>query len=296
MSTHNKDTVFVACASDRNFVTPLTVMLKSLLVNFNNERKIVIYILTNDPKYFCRNKALRSLQTERAHIRFVHVSDESYRNMKITKNIITLAAYYRLSIPAVLPKELSKVIYLDSDLIVNTNIGELWDLDVEQNHILAVPEQGKNCLYVSSPFGLLMYKELGIDPSSKQFNTGVMLINLDKWREDNISRKVIEFLEQNKEKVRWWDQDGLNAVLAGKWKEIDHRWNLLTQIFYNPSWKDGPIKDKKKYEELINHPYIVHFNSPSKPWHWNSKHPYKYLYFYYFNMVVPRRHLINTIR
>ena len=290
----NKDTVFVACASDRNFITPMAVMLKSLLVNFNNNRKIVIYILTNDPKYFCRNKTLESLKTERVHIKVVYVSDKQFKKMKVSRRHITLATYYRLLIPTVLPKECRKVIYLDSDLIVNTDIGELWDLDIEQNYILAVQEQGKDALYVSSPSGLLMYEELGIDPSSKQFNTGVMLINLHKWREDNISQKVIEFIEQNKEKVRWWDQDGLNAVLAEKWGEIDHRWNLLTQIFSNPSWKDGPIKDKEKYEELINHPYIVHFNTPSKPWHRKNKHPYKYLYFRYLNMIVPPRRLINT--
>lgn len=294
MKNMNKSTIFVACASDRNYVTPLTVMLNSLLVNLNNERKIVIYILTNDLKYLRGNKALRSLQTKRTHIRFVYVSDKPYKKMKIKKNRITLAAYYRLSIPALLPKEHRKVIYLDSDLIVNEDIGKLWDLDVGQNYILAVQDNGAQ--YVSSPAGLLMYKELDINPSSKYFNSGVMVINLDKWRRDDISQKVIEFLEQNKERIRWWDQDGLNALLIGKWGELDHRWNVLTQIFINPSGSDGPNKDKEKYEELINHSYIVHFNGASKPWRRKSKHPYKYLYFDYTDMVVPRRRLINTIR
>jgi lipopolysaccharide biosynthesis glycosyltransferase len=283
MKNMNKSTVFVTCASDRNFVIPLVVMLKSLLTNFKNNRKIVIYILTKDLKYFYRKKILKSLKMERADIRFVYINDNSLKKLKVTAHI-TVTAYYRLLMPMVLPKELKKVIYLDSDLIVNTDIGKLWDLDIGQNYILAVPEQGKNCLYVSSPGGLLNYKELGIDPTSKQFNSGVMLINLDRWRKDNISQEVIEYLEQNKEKVRWWDQDGLNAVLAGKWGEIDHRWNLLTQIFSNLSWEDGPIKEKEMYKELINHPYIVHFNTSSKPWHIKSNHPYKNLFFHYLTM------------
>lgn len=290
----NKSTVFVACASDQNFVTPLVVTLKSLLTNFKNNRKIVIYILANDLKYFCRRRILKSLKMERADIRFVRVNDKLLKKMTLGRRI-TVAAYYRVLIPMVLPKELKKVIYLDSDLIVNTDIGKLWDLDIGQNYMLAVQEQGRSSLYVSSPLGLLNYKELGIDPFSKLFNSGVMLINLDRWRKDNISQKVIEYLEQNKEKVRWWDQDGLNAVLAGKWGEIDHRWNLVTQIFWNPSWKDGPIKDKEKYEELINHPYIVHFHTGSKPWHLMSRrHPHKYLFFHYLNMAKQSGWRINT--
>lgn len=280
----NKDTVFVVCATDRNFVTPAVVMLKSLLINFKDNRKIVIYILNKDLKYFCRKKILKSLKTERVDIRFVHLDDRALKKLKITKKRITVTAYYRLLIPMALPKELRKVIYLDSDLIVNTDIGRLWDLDVGQNYMLAVQEQGKDALYVSSSLGLLNYKELGIDPASKQFNTGVMLINLYKWRKDNISQKVIEYIEQNKEKIRWEDQDGLNALLAGKWGEIDHRWNLLTQTFQNSSWSNGPIKEKEKYEELINQPYIVHFNTGSKPWHRENKHPYRDLFFHYLNV------------
>lgn len=290
----DKGSVVVACSSDRRFVTPLLVMLKSLLVNFSSNRTIVIYILTNDPKYFSRHKMLKSFQTESIHITPIFVNDQQFQHMKISKGRMTSAAYYRLALPELLPEECREVIYLDSDLIVNTDIGELWDLDMGQHHLLAVQEQGKEARYLSSSSGLLMYKELGIDPGAKQFNTGVMLVNLCRWREDNIAKKVIEFLEQHKEKVRWWDQDGLNAVLAGKWGELDHRWNLLVQIFLNISWEDGPIDDKERYDELINQPYIVHFNGASKPWHWKNKHPYQHLYFRYLDMISPLRRLINA--
>jgi lipopolysaccharide biosynthesis glycosyltransferase len=195
-----------------------------------------------------------------------------------------VAAYYRLLIPNVLPDEIEKLIYLDADMVINTDIRKLWDMDVGQNYVLAVQEQCKDAQYVSSKKALPSYQDLGIDPAAKYFNSGVMLINLKKWRADNISEKIIEYLQEYSEKVLYWDQDGLNAVLAGKWGELNHRWNLLSQTFTNPCWDDGPIKDRQIYEKLIHDPYIVHFNSPSKPWHVKNKHPYKNLFFHYLSM------------
>jgi len=290
----DKGRVFIACAGDHNFVTPLFVMLYSLLSNLDHNREISIFILTNTPKCFSENIMMKPLQREGAEINVVDIDDRQFAEMKVSKGHITRAAYYRLLLPELLPQEVSEIIYLDSDLIVNVDIGGLWDLDIEQNHILAVQEQGHLCQVLSADGGLLMYKELGLAPDAKQFNSGVMLINLDKWREDNIFHKVVECLEEHKELVRWWDQDGLNAVLVGSWGEVDHRWNLLTQMFFNPSWDDGPVKDREIYEELMKHPYIIHFNTPSKPWQQENKHPYKYLYLSYLNNLLLSVSSINN--
>ncbi|MCP4128842.1 MAG: glycosyltransferase family 8 protein [Gammaproteobacteria bacterium] len=282
----DKSMVYIACAADLHFATPLLVMVNSLLANYDQSRAISIYLLTNTPKYFSKSRMLKSLQGDRVEITVIDVDDRQFARMKVSKGRITRAAYYRLLLPDLLPHELEKVIYLDSDLIVNTDIGKLWDLDIEDNHILAVQEQGHSAQLLSSADGLLMYKELNIDPYAKQFNSGVMLINLDKWRKDNIFQKVIECLKEHQKLVRWWDQDGLNAVLADSWGEIDHRWNLLSQIFSNPSWQDSPIKDEETYQQLIRHPYIIHFNTSSKPWHKENKHPFKYLYLGYLNRLL----------
>jgi lipopolysaccharide biosynthesis glycosyltransferase len=279
----NKGRVFIACAGDDNFVTPLFIMLYSLLSNFDHNREISIFILTNTPEDFSKNILMPALQREGVEIKVIDIDDRQFAEMKVSKGHITRAAYYRLLLPELLPQKVREIIYLDSDLIVNADIAELWDLDIGQNHILAVQEQGHSAQILSADGGLAMYKELGLDPDAKQFNSGVMLINLNKWREDNVFKKVVECLEEHKELVRWWDQDGLNAVLAGSWGEVDYRWNLLTQIFLNPSWDDGPVKDREVYEKLIKHPYIIHFNTPSKPWQQENNHPYKYLYFSYLN-------------
>lgn len=283
MDNANRDPLYVVCSCDENFVPPLTAMLKSLSVNHRKSSKLVIYVLENKLTDRSRKKISSSLKTEPVEIRFIDIDETPLNNMLVGRRF-TRTAYYRLIAYLLLPQEIKKIIYLDSDLIVNEDIENLWDIDIEENHLLAVQEQGKKLLYVSSPCGLLNYKELGIDPTRKYFNSGVMVIDLDKWRRDDIGLKVIKYMEQNKRYIRWYDQDGLNAVLAHKWGELDHRWNLCTTIFDNISWEEGPIKDKSIYTRLVSHPHIIHFNTWDKPWYPFNDHPHRNLFYTFLNM------------
>jgi lipopolysaccharide biosynthesis glycosyltransferase len=110
----------------------------------------------------------------------------------------------------------------------------------------------------------------------------MLVINLDKWRTDNIPLKVIEYLERNKEYVRDHDQDGLNGVLAGQWGELSPRWNQMPRIYSYASWQESPY-DEQLYNELLNHPYIVHYTTPPKPWHKGCEHPNTALFFQYLD-------------
>jgi len=175
---------------------------------------------------------------------------------------------------------MKKVIYLDSDLLVLGDLAQLWDKDITDTFLLAVQDMGEP--YVSSPRALNNFKELGIPAYYKYFNAGVMIINLNRWRAEQISRLALDYLEQNKAIIRWWDQDALNAVLAGNWSELDPRWNQIPHIFQYPSWKESPF-DKNAYERIITDPFIIHFATSSKPWQYDCKHPAKSMFFNYLD-------------
>lgn len=273
--------VYIACCSDENFVMPLAVMLKSLFVNLAKERKVIVYFLDAGITSYSKDRLLRSIDPFQSNLQFIRVNKGMLPRIEV-QECFGAASFYRLLVPYLLPVSLKKAIYLDADLIVNANIGELWDIKIEDNYILAVQEQGEKGLYLFS--SLLNYKELGLDPMLKYFNSGVLVINLDKWREEDFPQKIFKYIEQNRQFVVWIDQDALNALLAHKWGELDHRWNLLTQTFDNSSWERGPIKERDVYERLIHHPYIIHFNTPEKPWQANNRHPYRNLFFHYLDM------------
>lgn len=130
--------------------------------------------------------------------------------------------------------------------------------------------------------GLRNYRELGINPNYKYFNAGLLVINLDKWRRDNIGEKVVKFLQDNKDYVRDHDQDGLNGVLAGQWGELDPRWNQMPRIYTYSSWEDSPY-DRESYNALLHDPYIIHYTTPPKPWQRGCPHPAIDLFFQYLD-------------
>lgn len=275
--------VILVSATNENYAMPLEAMIASVLSNLKSYKKIEIYIFESEVSAQTKERIKRYFGGTRINIIWTKIDLVNFKDMNITGHI-TVESYFRLLIPKILPGKIEKVIYLDCDLIVDEDIGKLWDIEIKDNYLLAVPEMHRDCLYASSPCGIKFYKELGIEPHSRIFNSGVLVINVKKWRQDNIANRIMDYLVEYKEHIRWNDQDGMNGILAGKYGELNPRWNLLTQLLYEySSWKTSPL-DKDSYNKTVRNPYIIHFNTNSKPWQKGNIHPYKDLFFYYLDM------------
>jgi len=281
MTPSDNESLVVVCAADNNYVIPLSVTLKSILANLKTPRKIICFVIDGGIEESNKQKILQSLDSKQIAIEWLQPTDSVLNKVKVSGHV-TVATYYRLLIPDLLPQQLKKAIYLDCDLVVNEDLQQLWAIDIGDSYLLAVQDMGIR--EVSNPRGgLHNYQELGIPPNSKYLNAGVMVFNLEKWRAENISTQAIEYLEQNKEHVLNWDQDGVNAVLAGKWRELDPRWNQTPSVYKYRSWKDSPFTEEI-YKSVIQQPYIIHFATAIKPWHYYCEHPAKDLFFQYLDL------------
>jgi lipopolysaccharide biosynthesis glycosyltransferase len=280
MENLEKDPIVIVLAADNNYVMQLATTACSVISNIKSGNQLVIFIIAKGVEASGKNKVLKSLTKTNVRVEWIEPDDAKLSNMLVCDRI-TIAAYYRILIPEILPTQYKKVIYLDSDLIVQADIEDLWNLDMQDKYVLAVQEMGVP--YVSSPGGIKKYQELGIPGDMKFFNSGVLVINLDKWRTDNIAAKSIEYVEKYKQYVRLHDQEALNVVLSDKWGEIDPRWNQQVHTFYHASWKESPLTEEA-YNNVINDPYIIHYSSAGKPWKLGCKHPYKHLFFKYLDM------------
>jgi lipopolysaccharide biosynthesis glycosyltransferase len=276
--------IILVCAADNNYAMPLAVMVRSALANLKSNRKIALFILDGGISKSNKNKIIKSLQSAQIDISWIQIDDTHLNNLVLTEHL-TIATYYRLLIPKLLPSEFDKAIYLDTDMVIKGNLAELWNIPLEDNYVLAV--QDDVLLYISMSDGLRNYQAMGISPDAKYFNAGLLVINLEKWRSENIGEKVIDYIKQNREYVKYNDQDGLNAVLADKWQEIHPRWNQMPRIYDYSSWQESPHTEDI-YKELLHQPYIIHFISSPKPWHAGlqaeCKHPQKDLFFQYLDM------------
>ncbi|NJO64007.1 MAG: glycosyltransferase family 8 protein [Richelia sp. RM2_1_2] len=251
----------VVCAADDNYAMPLAVTARSILENLGEDKKLLLFVIDGGIKEHNKQKIINSLDANRCDVKWLHPStDELLKKMKISGHI-SVVAYYRFLIPEIISSEFEKVIYLDCDLVVNHDLSELWELDLKDNYLLAVPEIRFPYLFQILP----NFDKLGISSDCKYFNSGVLLINLQKWRKDQIGLKAIQYVEQNIEYIVFHDQDALNVVLAKQWGELEPKWNQTPFIYDYSTWKDSPFQEEA-FNDAVNDPCIIHFASKHKPW------------------------------
>lgn len=246
----------IVFTTDTNYTQHLGVCMYSLLFN-NVQEKFDIYIISSEIEISIKTK-LQSIAKEfDANIIFLQVNENDFTDL-VVNNHFTIANYYRIMIPDLIKKD--KVLYLDVDMIIQGSLNVLYNIDITDHYIAAREE--------STIFN--RHKELKMSLSAKYFNSGVMLMNLKKWRTDNISLKVIQFVKENPTVIKHVDQCALNAILNGHWYNIPQKFNVQTENY----------KEMKKCQQEN---IIIHFTGPSKPWHFMNKHKCKSLYWKYLS-------------
>lgn len=274
-----KPTLHIAAACDESYAMPLAVMLASLSENVPVSCSARVHILQRQLPVTLRQKIEQSVNPGAVGIKWIDVGAHQLTSLRATLrsfDTVSLEAYYRLLLPSVLPGDLDKVLYLDSDLVVIRDVMPLWDLDVTSTSLFAVPELALASSLVSSPAGILLYRELGLPPNLKFFNSGVMLINLRKWRDERVALRALLYLEAAKDYLRWHDQEALNAILAGDWRELDPCWNVTMHLF-------RPDAGSAQSRHVLRKPRIVHFNSAIKPWQPDFSLGFRDLFFHYLD-------------
>jgi lipopolysaccharide biosynthesis glycosyltransferase len=303
--TLDENTIVVVTTADNNYAMPLAVTIRSALENLRGNRKMILFILDGGIKAYNKRKIIKSLSSEKCDVNWISKPDALLGNIEVVRPFkidipgmgtitevphMSIATYYRLLIPELLPNHIHKAIFLDSDMVIIEDLGKLWDMEMGENYLLA--PQDLWTPYVSSPAGLINHRELGIPADAKMFNPAVFVIDLEKWRAGRISAKCIEYLQHNREYIRVYDADVLNAILVGKWGELDPKWNQTSYIFKFHTWKDwldSPLSEtipltEEVYNSVRNNPYIVHFSGLSKPWNSKRNHPWKNIWFKYVDM------------
>ena len=256
------ETLHIAAACDESYAMPMATMLASVAANLHPLRRANVYVLESELSDATKQKIAGDLPTDRIDVQWINVLAGRLGELRGTLrsfDTVSLASYYRLLLPEVLPKEIHKVIYLDCDLVVLHDLGALWDLDVRATCLLAVGELAALSRFVSSSAGIPLYRELGLPPDLPFFNSGVMSINLERWRKLLVMQRAIKYIREAGMRLRWHDQEALNAVVAGDWTALDPRWNVTMHVFRGS--QDAAI------QALTRSPYIVHYNAAIKPWH-----------------------------
>ncbi len=268
----------IVLSTDDNYAQHCAVTITSIC---QHNRDVKLYIVTDG---LCEEnqKILQSVVFGGGEIHFLYVDKEKIRKdfpMPVNTEIshISLATYYRLFLAELVPVDVEKILYLDCDMIVRDSLDELWNKDVEGKALAAC--------YLNNAFGRVknVYQKLGYSEEYKYFNAGMLLINLRYWREHDVQRRFLEYVEKNYENIVYQDQDILNAVCHKEVLHVEPSFNMdLAYISEDEAENyDVPFEELKRY---FFNPVIVHFVSRPKPWEYGCSHPYCEEYFKYLDM------------
>jgi lipopolysaccharide biosynthesis glycosyltransferase len=257
----------VLCACDEGYFPHAATMLCSVLEH-NMGARIHLF---HDSISGSELDKLESFVARRGStIVFYEVNQAAFAGLRVDK-WASIAVYFRLLAPRLLPSTLDKVLYLDCDIIVRRSLQGLWDTDISGYALAGVSNYDDGAR-----------KALGLPDGTKYFNSGVLLINLAYWRERRVAEAATLFARENSEKMQFWDQDALNGTLVNRWIEVPPTWN----------WQfPGTLPENGNEFE----PAVVHFTTKDKPWHWLNAHILKSEYYRYRGKTPWRQYVPHEI-
>ena len=254
--------VAIAYGLNNQYTYPTIVSMTSILENSYSHTYYIFYLLVDKATFKEENKKkLMNLEDkyERCEVYILEISRESIKNANTKR--YPLAAYYRLLLSDLIP-DLNRIIYLDGDTIIYTDLSEMYNLEMRNNVMLGFVD---NSYQKAEEFGIRTYKYIV---------SGVLLINLKTIRRENISSKFFEFIDKYQNKLTQEDQTVINIVLHGRIDFLPPKygiWNFNNKdaVIYHNNYenKNLGIKayDEKEILNAWNLPSILHFVR-AKPW------------------------------
>lgn len=255
------DFYHVAIAPDDNYANPGLSMLNSLVIN-NPNTNIHIHILDGGINVKNKIKYLIFFHKRKIKHKFYKIDYSKIPNAPIN-NHITISAYNRIFLSSIIDNSIDRILYLDCDLIIKKSIKELLQFNIEDYLLAAIEEKVSE--EIQNKLGLV---------NKKYFNSGVLLLNLKKWREIKFENQLVEFINYEPEKILYWDQDVLNYCAKNNWLNLDYKYNV-THFFYFPenySYEYFGLTESE-YMKIKSNPVILHFTGKKKPWLKNCNHP-----------------------
>jgi len=260
----NTPAIHVALAFDKGYVTPVYVLLASIFAN-NRASRLQVHAIATDVPAPEKEQLVAYARQQGGNMHFYELSPEVTQGFPVPgpdepEAYITLAAYYRLFFPRLIPQDIERLLYMDVDMLVIGNLLELYQTDLGGVAVGAV-------LDTEMP----SRAEIGIADMNDYFNSGLLLMDLPKWRAERISERAIEVIVTLADKLDYHDQDALNVVFHGGWQRLAPRYNLMKAYIPHDL-------AKRDYAKFLADKVIIHYNGRNKPWHRACENKLRFLY------------------
>ncbi len=268
--------VNIVMITDEKYAMPTSVALTSILLNKEKNVNYSIFLICDRLSIHSKEK-FANLLSNNFQINFIDVSSEKYKILEKSYSKVSSSSLLKFEIPNLLP-QINKVLYLDGDVIVTKSLLHLFNTDIS-NKYAAVVRDGPKEFIVGG-------KKHWFYGEKNYFNSGMMLMNLDIMRKNDISKKLLEY--RLNEYNYFMDQDAFNMVFAGKVRfvgvENDFLLHLISYQNKNLSIQQlnnfYETRGYQNLDELFNEVVIFHYTF-GKPWRYYDV-PFNEIWMNYF--------------
>ena len=258
---------------DDNYTKHCAAAITSILLNSPKGNKFNIFILDGGISEKIKKKLEKLKKIRDFNLNYIKIDNNYFKDLPLNRSYISIATYYRLLLPEVLPENIEKVIYLDSDIIVEKDIAELWNYDINDKYAAVVEDEGS----------LYQIQRMKLPVANSYFNAGICMFNIKKLREVDFQTMWKEYYIQNQAIITLQDQDILNGVFNGNCLFVPLQWNTNGRLYT----KHNLIEHQYSYEEATyaaHNPGVIHYTDENKPWNFKCTHPLVFEYFKYLFM------------
>ena len=257
------DDINIVMICDDGYVMPTSVAITSIIVNSNKNRNYIFYLLCDNINNENKKKLL-SQTSHNALIKLVDVDSSKYQGVEKTYSKVTKSSLLKFSIPIYLAN-IKKALYLDGDIVVCKDIAPLYDTQLGDNYAAVISDGPKDLKNL--PGGKKHYYYA--DPL--YFNSGVMLLNLELLRKEDISQKLIDF--RLNEYNFFMDQDAFNCIFGKNVIHMGVEYDFMLHLisYVNKEYSVDQLVDfyslkpYKTIDEIFQNTIVFHYTF-AKPW------------------------------
>lgn len=269
------DVVNILVTLDEKYIPPLRTMLKSLFLNNPGETFDIYMAFDEMPKsriddlsVFCLSHGCRLIP--------LCVEGTKFADAPIVR-YYARAMYYRLLAAEIMPDHLDRVLYLDPDILIINPIRALYETDFG-DYLFAAAKH-------DDPIGLSTHINrirLDVPEASGYYNSGVMLLNLPRQRQEVRSRDIFSYVQEHQDELMLPDQDVLNALYGERIFPIDETlYNYDSRGF---EWYYLTSGGEKDADWIVQNTVVLHFCGKNKPWRKSNRGRFGILYKHYMRL------------
>jgi lipopolysaccharide biosynthesis glycosyltransferase len=250
-------TFHIAFCVDDNYFRAMGATIASIIDN-NPGQHFTFHVLTLEASEDnqARLKQLESMYSVKTELHLLDLSGFQQFSHFIGHSHYSLSIFTRLVIPTVLKDVTDRVLYLDADILCVNKLDDMITMDISNDIAVVIPDAPVTTKRRVTALHLL---------HEEYFNGGVILMNIPKWIENNVTEKTLDTLLNSIYHLRFNDQDALNIVLNGHARYISPKWNYLYDLIHD-------LNVNKTALRPVGKAIFIHFAGAVKPWAKWSRH------------------------